>query len=129
MAAPMAAAVDSRPASEPRAASPAPNDGPPAPRGEQGAPSSSPAGDRDPKPENLDDLDGSRAAAEPAAVGGDVVASLALALARAAEAGRWDVVALLAKELEARRLANLPNVVAIGAKRHGSGSSGSGSTT
>ncbi|MBK6461919.1 MAG: hypothetical protein IPF92_13020 [Myxococcales bacterium] len=46
-----------------------------------------------------------------------VVDSLAVALARASEAGRWDVVALLAKELEARRLASLPNVVAIGAKR------------
>ena len=31
--------------------------------------------------------------------------SLAIALSEAAKAGRWDVVALLAKELEARRLA------------------------
>jgi hypothetical protein len=31
--------------------------------------------------------------------------ALALALARASEAGRWDVVAQLARELEARRLA------------------------
>ncbi len=33
------------------------------------------------------------------------------ALSRAAEAGRFDVVAQLAKELEARRLAGVPNAV------------------
>jgi hypothetical protein len=35
-----------------------------------------------------------------------VECALATALARAAEAGRWDVVAELARELEARRLAD-----------------------
>ncbi|MBK6461918.1 MAG: hypothetical protein IPF92_13015 [Myxococcales bacterium] len=48
-----------------------------------------------------------------------MTASLALALARASEAGRWDVVALLAKELEARRMAAAGNVVALGTKRGG----------
>jgi hypothetical protein len=38
---------------------------------------------------------------------------LARALGRAADAGRFDVVAQLAKELEARRLARFTNVVAI----------------
>jgi hypothetical protein len=43
---------------------------------------------------------------------------LGAALLRASEAGRWDVVAQLAKELEARRLAAAGNVVALnGAKR------------
>ncbi len=35
------------------------------------------------------------------------------ALLLAAEAGRWDVVAQLAKELEHRRLASSPNVVQL----------------
>ncbi len=78
--------------------------------------------DRDRKPGDLDDLDDGRASHDPPAVERagepvDVTASLASALARASEAGRWDVVALLAKELEARRLASAGNVVAIGAKR------------
>ncbi len=42
-----------------------------------------------------------------------VEAALARALDRASEAGRFDVVAQLARELEARRLANLTNVVAF----------------
>jgi hypothetical protein len=46
--------------------------------------------------------------------------ALAAALKRAAEAGRWDVVAQLARELEARRLANAGNVVRLGhARRKG----------
>ena len=40
--------------------------------------------------------------------------ALERALTLAAEAGRWDVVALLAKELEARRIASAGNVVPIG---------------
>ena len=46
-----------------------------------------------------------------AAVEGPVECALATALARAAEAARWDVVAQLAHELEARRLADWGNVV------------------
>jgi hypothetical protein len=42
-----------------------------------------------------------------------VEAALAYALDRASAAGRFDVVAQLARELEARRLARLPNVVAV----------------
>jgi hypothetical protein len=42
-----------------------------------------------------------------------VEASLARALDAAAAAGRFDVVAQLARELEARRLARAPNVVAL----------------
>jgi len=50
--------------------------------------------------------------------GQDIVEqALAKALAQAAEAGRFDVVAQLAKELEARRLARLTNVVALDAGR------------
>jgi hypothetical protein len=50
--------------------------------------------------------------------GGDAVeAALAGALARAAEAGRFDVVAQLAKELQARRLARAGNVVPFAHKR------------
>jgi hypothetical protein len=50
--------------------------------------------------------------------GGDAVeAALAEALARAAEAGRFDVVAQLAKELEARRLARAGNVVPFSDER------------
>ena len=48
-------------------------------------------------------------AAPSPASGGSVSAedALAIALARAAEAGRWDVVAPLVREMEARRLARL----------------------
>ena len=42
-----------------------------------------------------------------------VEAALARALDRASEAGRFDVVAQLARELEARRLARLPNLVPL----------------
>jgi hypothetical protein len=45
-----------------------------------------------------------------------VEASLAKALDAAAAAGRFDVVAQLAKELEARRLATAGNVVQLDAK-------------
>jgi hypothetical protein len=49
---------------------------------------------------------------------GDAVEeALAGALARAAEARRFDVVAQLAKELEARRLANAGNVVPFSRRR------------
>jgi len=46
-----------------------------------------------------------------------VEAALAHALTKAAEAGRFDVVAQLARELEARRLAQEPNVVALTVSR------------
>jgi hypothetical protein len=46
-------------------------------------------------------------------VGGDVEAALARALSQAADAGRFDVVAQLARELEARRLAHAGNVVRL----------------
>jgi hypothetical protein len=50
--------------------------------------------------------------------GGDAVeAALAEALARAADARRFDVVAELAKELEARRLARAGNVVPFKGER------------
>ena len=52
-----------------------------------------------------------------------VEAALAGALSAAAAAGRFDVVAQLARELEARRLARAGNVVRIDAARrpgHGS---------
>lgn len=42
-----------------------------------------------------------------------VVDALAEALRGAASAGRWDVVAQLARELEARRLASSGNVVPL----------------
>lgn len=45
--------------------------------------------------------------------GDPVEAALARALDAAAVAGRFDVVAQLAKELEARRLAREPNVVVL----------------
>jgi hypothetical protein len=53
------------------------------------------------------------------APGDAVEAALALALDRASEAGRFDVVALLAKELEARRMARAGNVVRLDATRPG----------
>ena len=65
-----------------------------------------------------------RAEAESGALNGHslprdpVEAALAVALTEAAKAGRFDVVAMLAKELEARRLAG-SNVVGIGAQRRG----------
>jgi ribosomal protein S9 len=48
-----------------------------------------------------------------------VEAALARALMKAAEAGRFDVVAQLARELEARRLAREPNVVELPAFQKG----------
>jgi hypothetical protein len=48
-----------------------------------------------------------------------VEAALARALDRASEAGRFDVVAQLARELEARRLARLPNVARLSPTRVG----------
>lgn len=44
---------------------------------------------------------------------GDVAAALARAIDRASIAGRFDVVAQLAREIEARRLATSPNVVRL----------------
>ena len=44
---------------------------------------------------------------------GPVEASLARALQLAAEAQRWEAVTQLARELEARRLARMPNVVSM----------------
>jgi hypothetical protein len=46
---------------------------------------------------------------------------LAAALARASEAGRWDIVAQLARELEARRLACVGVVQLDGTRGKGSG--------
>jgi hypothetical protein len=45
-----------------------------------------------------------------------VEAAISQALYRAAEAGRFDLVAQLARELEARRLSRADNVVALDAK-------------
>lgn len=51
---------------------------------------------------------------------GDAVEeALAQALAGATAAQRWDVVAQLAKELEARRLARSANVVALDPAKRG----------
>jgi hypothetical protein len=51
--------------------------------------------------------------AVPATGADEVEAALARALDRASEAGRFDVVAQLARELEARRLQRLANVVVL----------------
>jgi hypothetical protein len=51
--------------------------------------------------------------ASPGTGADQVEAALARALDRASEAGRFDVVAQLARELEARRLAQLSNVVLL----------------
>jgi hypothetical protein len=48
-----------------------------------------------------------------------IEAALAQALLQAAAAGRFDVVAQLARELEARRLARAGNVVRLEAPRRG----------
>lgn len=45
--------------------------------------------------------------------GSDSIGPLEHALSLAAQAGRWDVVSQLARELEARRLASAPNVVPL----------------
>jgi hypothetical protein len=45
--------------------------------------------------------------------------ALARALSEASAAGRFDVVAQVAKELEARRLAQEPNVVSLAGRRRG----------
>jgi hypothetical protein len=51
---------------------------------------------------------------QPVPADGDAVeAALAKALEGATSAGRWDVVAQLARELEARRLTRSGNVVAL----------------
>jgi len=49
----------------------------------------------------------------------DIEAALVAALSRAAEAGRFDVVAQLARELEARRLARAGNVVRFDERERG----------
>jgi hypothetical protein len=56
----------------------------------------------------------------PAAVDA-VEAALATALERATAAGRFDVVAQLARELEARRLARMGNVIAMRPKERPNG--------
>jgi hypothetical protein len=53
-----------------------------------------------------------------------VEAALADAITKASAAGRFDVVALLAGELQARREARAGNVVALDARRRGGGSQG-----
>ena len=55
-------------------------------------------------------------ATDPTAPAPTVEESLAMALAEATKAGQWSVVAQLARELEARRLAG-SNVVVLDAKR------------
>lgn len=50
--------------------------------------------------------------------------ALAVALERASAAGRWDVVAQLARELEARRLAGSPSVVVLEGARAKRGAEG-----
>jgi hypothetical protein len=47
--------------------------------------------------------------------------ALAEALRRATDAGRWDVVAQLGRELEARRTTWAPNVVPMSAARNAPG--------
>jgi hypothetical protein len=72
--------------------------------------------DRDPACFSLHQDDSSRNVTDERARRTDVEASLVRALDRAADAGRFDVVAQLARELEARRLVHMGNVVAIGRK-------------
>ena len=59
------------------------------------------------------DPNGEAADAEGAGPASGPSSAIAKALELAAEAGRWDVVAQLGKELEARRLARSGNVVAL----------------
>ncbi|MGO8993583.1 MAG: hypothetical protein ACLQVI_09650 [Polyangiaceae bacterium] len=61
-----------------------------------------------------DDAKRPEVSASPAPAADAVEAALAEAIRGATSAGRWDVVAQLAKELEARRLARAGNVVALG---------------
>jgi hypothetical protein len=58
------------------------------------------------------------AACDSLAVPTEVDHALAFALTEATKAGRWDVVAQLARELEARRLAG-SNVVTLDTRRQG----------
>jgi hypothetical protein len=68
-------------------------------------------------PLNATHLDRGLDPARPAPGDVDAVeAALAKALEGATAAGRWDVVAQLARELEARRLARMANVVVLPAK-------------
>jgi hypothetical protein len=60
-------------------------------------------------------------ASEGAASKDTVEAAIATALVEAATAGRFDVVAQLARELEARRLSRAGNVVRLDAGRHKGG--------
>jgi hypothetical protein len=53
-----------------------------------------------------------------------IEAALAMALVQAAAAGRFDVVAQLARELEARRLARAGNVIRLESARPGEKGSG-----
>jgi hypothetical protein len=55
----------------------------------------------------------------PSSLGDPVDAALARALDRASEDGRYDVVMQLARELEARRLARLPNAPRVEPKGPG----------
>jgi hypothetical protein len=68
---------------------------------------------------NKGDLDRSldHCEGEPGPANDPVEAALARALDRASEAGRFDVVAQLARELEARRLARSGNVVRLDDER------------
>lgn len=63
------------------------------------------------------DLEDDPAPSLPIEASVDAPLTLEEAVTLAARAGRWDVVAMLAKELEARRLAGETNVVSIGVKR------------
>jgi hypothetical protein len=78
------------------------------------------SGDRDPPCFLVSPDDSSRnvtaaRTSEPAGASGavDIETGLAAALLRAAEAGRFDIVAQLAGELEARRLARAGNAVRL----------------
>ncbi len=73
--------------------------------------------------EARDGAAGGNAPPRSAAASDPVEAALAKALTDASTAGRFDVVAQLAKELEARRLARLSNVVTLdqAARRKGDG--------
>jgi hypothetical protein len=60
-----------------------------------------------------DDAKRPEVSASPPPEAGAVEAALAEALRGATSAGRWDVVAQLARELEARRLARSANVLVL----------------
>jgi integrase len=65
----------------------------------------------------LNDLNDGQSVGQVEQYSGGLDVALAEALRGATAAGRWDVVAQLAREIEARRLATMPNVHVLAAKK------------